>query len=394
MNRADLDYIIGNLQQPPPPPAPPPPPTDAAADRARLIAELDGLAMERERQSRAEMVAQRNAVELAAQRVATPAQQIVHQYHYQPAPQPVIVQPDMSSMTEMMRHYGQSMQQLFLQQQPRAQPEEIPLTMLGGGGGPPPPPGAGAVAVRGGGYGPARMPPERYTPFSGPGSPPPPGGGTAPMPVPARPASARAPLPVKKVEKRAEKARNVKKKGKAEEVEVETGGGPPTAPSSGAARVRTGKRGMPDDFGDGPSFRRFPGRGQRLPDESFPSVGRGPSATAGSLGMSGKRAPPALAVRAGYQPFAGQPQRLDDGGSLREKAIQRMRELGHQHAQRERKTEMLDRQNDLQRAIRRGGARGDVVPLGKRRREDQDAFAPRRRVGERPAGPQRFSIAA
>ena len=26
INRGDLDYIIGNLQQPPPPPAPPPPP--------------------------------------------------------------------------------------------------------------------------------------------------------------------------------------------------------------------------------------------------------------------------------------------------------------------------------------------------------------------------------
>ena len=36
INRSDLDYIIGNLQQPPPPPAPPPPPTDAAADRERL----------------------------------------------------------------------------------------------------------------------------------------------------------------------------------------------------------------------------------------------------------------------------------------------------------------------------------------------------------------------
>jgi hypothetical protein len=80
------------------------------------------------------------------------------------------------------------------------------------------------------------------------------------------------------------------------------------------------------------------------------------------------------------------------GGGLREKAIQRMRELGHQHAQTERKSEMLDRQNDMQRAIRRGGARGDVVPLGKRKRESQDAFVPRRRTGERPTGPQRFRI--
>ena len=82
INGSDLDYIISNLQQPPPPPAPPPPPKDAAADRARLIAELDGLAQERERQSRQEMIAQRNATDLAAQDVATPAQQIVRENHH------------------------------------------------------------------------------------------------------------------------------------------------------------------------------------------------------------------------------------------------------------------------------------------------------------------------
>ena len=50
ISRSDLDYIVGNLQQPPPPSTPPPPPNDAAADRARLIAELDGLAQERGQQ--------------------------------------------------------------------------------------------------------------------------------------------------------------------------------------------------------------------------------------------------------------------------------------------------------------------------------------------------------
>ena len=175
---------------------------------------------------------------------------------------------------------------------------------------------------------------------------------------------------------------------------MKTGGAPPppTAPAAGATRIRAGKRGPGDDFGDGPMFGRFPGRGQKLPDESFPAVGRGPSSSAGALGLGGKRAPPTLVARAGYQPFAGQAQRLDGGGGLREKAVQRMRELGHQHAQTERRSEMLDRQNDLQRAIRRGGARGDVVPLGKRKRESQDAFVPRRRTGERPSGPQQFRI--
>ena len=177
VNRSDLDYIINNLQQPPPPPPPPPPsqPRDDAANRASIIAELDGIAIQRDKDMRAEMVAQANARNLAAQRVETPIQQIVHQYHYQPAPQPIIVQPDMSSLTEVMRHYGQSVQQIMLRQQPR---EEIPITMMGGQGPPPGPPGAGAIAMRSG-YGPARMPPERYAPFASQGPPPPPGGGTA-----------------------------------------------------------------------------------------------------------------------------------------------------------------------------------------------------------------------
>ena len=118
INRSDLDYIIGNLQQPPPPPAPPPPPNDAAADRARLIAELDGMAQERERQSRQEMMAQRNAMDLAAQQVATPAQQIIREFHVQ---QPIYIPtpqvPPQDNHSEMMRQMGLTMQQIFLQQQ-------------------------------------------------------------------------------------------------------------------------------------------------------------------------------------------------------------------------------------------------------------------------------------
>ena len=71
-----------------------------------------------------------------------------------------------------------------------------------------------------------------------------------------------------------------------------------------------------------------------------------------------------------------------------------MRELGHQGTQRRRGREMVDRMGDLGRALRRGGAMGDVVALGKRKR-DTEEFAPnpRQRVGDRPAGPQTFSIA-
>ena len=98
-----------------------------------------------------------------------------------------------------------------------------------------------------------------------------------------------------------------------------------------------------------------------------------------------------------FVPFSGQAQRLpeENGGSnLRANAIQRMREIGHQSAQRRRGREMLDRQADLGRALRRGGAMGNVVGPGKRKR-DENEFQPnpRRRMGDRPPGPQMFSIA-
>ena len=122
-----------------------------------------------------------------------------------------------------------------------------------------------------------------------------------------------------------------------------------------------------------PKYPRFPGEGRKL--DKFGTV-----------------------------PFSGRAQRLPENGGdgrdtrnldLREKAMQRMRELGHQHAQTERKSEMLDRQNDLRRAVRRGGARGDVGVIGEKRKRSQDAnptFAPRRRTGARPEGPQRFTL--
>ena len=99
----------------------------------------------------------------------------------------------------------------------------------------------------------------------------------------------------------------------------------------------------------------------------------------------------------GFVPFTGRAQRLPDdnpGSNLRANAIQRMRELGHQGEQARRGREMVDRMGDLGRALRRGGARGDVVPLGKRKR-NAEAFAPnpRKRIGDRPAGPQQFTIA-
>ena len=81
------------------------------------------------------------------------------------------------------------------------------------------------------------------------------------------------------------------------------------------------------------------------------------------------------------------------GGGRRERALQRMRELGNAHEQAQGRTEALDRRGAMQRTARRGGAPGDVVCLGKRKRDDTPAaFVPQRRVRARSAGPQRYTL--
>ena len=364
INRSDLDYIIGNLQQPPPPPAPPPPPTDAAADRARLIAELDGMAQDRERHARAEMMAQRNAMDLAAQDVATPAQQIVREYHHHtqqpiyiptpqvPPPNTIHIHTPQQDYSDMMRQFGMTMQQVFLaQQQVPVQtrpPEDIPITYTAGGGPPPPPPGGGREMVRS--YGPAKLAKTRYTPFQGGPPPSAPGGATSPMPTPTiqRQKFTRETVPIRRgyFPPRPEPAPAPPPQPPA----------PPQQPKRKAA-----EQGIPVSL---KPYRQPRGIGHRLPDT--------PS----------------------FVPFSGQAQRLPGDNNLRANAIQRMRELGHQGMQARRGREMVDRQADLGRALRRRGARGDVVGPGKRKREaDEFAPNPRQRIGDRPVGPQHFSIA-
>ena len=73
-----------------------------------------------------------------------------------------------------------------------------------------------------------------------------------------------------------------------------------------------------------------------------------------------------------------------------------MREIAEKQLQQQRKVQMGQRHNDLRRALRRGGAPGDVPQaLGKRKRIDDDnrGAISRPRTGERPLGPQMFSIA-
>jgi hypothetical protein len=127
------------------------------------------------------------------------------------------------------------------------------------------------------------------------------------------------------------------------------------------------KRKKPGNAGGGkiPRTQRFPGTGQKLPDEPR------------------------------FVAFSGQAQRLPEENNLRANAIQRMRELGHAGEQARRGREMVDRMGDLGRALIRGGAPGNVNGPGKRKR---DGFAPNprpggRRLGDRPPGPQQFNIA-
>ena len=380
INRADLDYIVNNLQQPPPPPAPPPPSNDASADRERLVAELDEMARKRDDQSRREMVAAANAQRLAAQDVATPMQQIIREYHHTNTPiyVPTPAAPPREDISAQMRHTNQTFNQWFITQQSPL-PErkgEIPIEYGNSQGPPPPPPGGERIKS---GYGPAKIKKDRLTPFTGSSGPPPaPGGATAPMVTP------RA-LPVQEIDR---STRPLKKKKPQEITVTPVAPGPPPAPAPAPA-VRVSKRGAEGSLAaDIPQFRRFPGRGQMLPDDG--GGFRGPSMSARALGGGAKRGG---MVTGGFQAFTGRSQKLPDEHALRENARKRMQELGHSNSQGEKRAAMGERMGDLARAVRRGGATGDVVGPGKRKREGAGpGFVPRRRVGERAPGPQTFTI--
>ena len=353
INRSDLEYIIGNLQKPPQPPAPPPPQNDAEADRARLIAELDGLAQQRERSMRDEIIAQQNARDLAAQSVSTPAQEIVREYHHTQTPIyiPTPQVPPRENYSDMMRQFGMTMQQMFLsrqQEEPiyRRPPDDIPITYAAGNPPPPPAPGAGAIARS---YGPARIPKSRYEPFLNTGPPPPgSGGATAPMPVPVPVRRfSRYEIPIR---------REYFPQKPVPTIPPPDPPAPPQRPIKRKGEIAVGMSKVPRQS-------RFPGQGHQLPHDTP------------------------------FIPFSGRAQRLPDEHGLRANAIQRMRELGHRGMQRRRAGEMIDRMDDLGRAVRRGGQQGDVVGPGKRKRDTDFAPNPRQRVGGRPAGPQQFSIA-
>ena len=374
--RADLDYLINNLQQPPPPPPPPAPTNDFAADRERLLVEIEQQRMDDAKKMKAEQVAMMARMELLASRNATPMQQIINQYH-QAAP-PQIAQPTIvnnttnNTITQQAQREGASVHHIFLKRQPESM--EIASSSQSGNQ-PPPPPGAGAIA--GGATGPYPVPTRPAAPLappSGLGRPPPPPG----------------PPGVKTKSKEAKRVEKIRagKQPQEEEVAATTGNRPASAPAAGAERILAGKRGAESQgrglipLQPGP---RFAGVGNTLPSSAFTGP-MGPSATMGSIvGMRGRQGAGQDFVRtSSARFFTGAPQRLDP--ELRQIATRRMREIG------------------IAAEEARGGETVRRMVAGKRREPEPNAprsmlRAPvglesqkRRRVGARPAGPQEFNI--
>ena len=106
---------------------------------------------------------------------------------------------------------------------------------------------------------------------------------------------------------------------------------------------------------------RFPGKGQKLPDESFTPGHRLDPDT--KIWMFGKQGATARNT-GGVVPFSGRGQKLDQS-QWNTNAIKRMQEIYNQPEAA--KTAKITLENQ-QRFLRRGGRMGDVVDLGKRKR--------------------------
>ncbi len=110
--RDDLQWLIENIQRPPPHPPMPPPNTDANIDYTRIAAEVDGALQRHAVKTSHENLAADIVEEMARQRVATPQQQVIHQHHSTTVINPP--QPHVPvGITEQSRHTGQSIAEIF-----------------------------------------------------------------------------------------------------------------------------------------------------------------------------------------------------------------------------------------------------------------------------------------
>ena len=384
INRNDLDYIVNNLAPKAPPPYVPPPRRDDAADRERLLAELDGKALEREKKLRAELVAERKAMELAASRTQTVPQQIVNNYHQHVTPVHVpapIINNNVS--IEAARHTGHSVHHLFLKTQAPTIAAEMPS-----GRPPPPPPAAGAsrILAPGGATGPYPALPS--TPAQLPPADPPPPPGTG------------------------KKARviNLKlkqKKDKKEEEKPPAPSLPPPPPSQGAIKkpkpkvihlmLKRKKKGLaPVD--DTPASRDDPYAEERVRAvENVVAAKKGKKAAKGS-GFVPSSDNPAPFRGAGHTlgaHFKGTGQRLPEDtpshkpyADLREKSLRRMREIGIAGE----KKKVTVRPKAPQSLLGKRSRPFDSQPRTLLRGPAGLVSHKKRRVGDRPSGPQEFNI--
>ena len=353
--KEDLQYIVENLQRPPPPPpAPVNPVVEARIDYERMAAEMDALAQKRNVETSHRALAAELRQELQAQAVATPLQQIVHNHHTMyvsgptPAPQPMpMVQPRPNTLSGTMRDTGKSAHEIFVS---------------GGGGPPPPPPGAGAVRMNNPVL--AQPAPEPLQVGSTGSAPPPPppaarasraaplaalpprgsaaliGGATGPYPVPP----ARVPAPPVEVPKRRNRPQRME-----EEVEIRQAVKRPIVEATGG-----GKK---------PRVPRFPGQGYHL-----------------DLGPSSSDGPPKR-DRPGFAAFSGKAARLPEdvptahsapSQSVRDAALARMKDVYKRKQQETTRGKAFAQRVAEEAKKRRGGAPGDVVPLGKRKEREPE----------------------
>ena len=108
---------------------------------------------------------------------------------------------------------------------------------------------------------------------------------------------------------------------------------------------------------------RFPGKGQKLPDEAFPPGHHLDVDT--KIWMFGKQGATSRNT-GGVVPFSGRGQKIYlEGQSQWSNAVKRMKEIYDQSEAAKTAKITLETQ---QRLSRRGDRMGDVVPLGKRKR--------------------------
>ncbi len=316
--RDDLQWLVENLQRPPDPaPVPPSVATEARIDWERFAAEMDGALQRQAVQTSHENLAAAVVQEMAAQRVATPIQQIIHQHHsttniHQSSPQPPV------TMTEEARHTGRSIHEIFLDQTPP--PPPLPPPPGPPTPAPPPPPDT-----------PMPRPKPRPTPRPKPRPKPHP---PHPYPAPYDPTPQPLPEPPRP--------------------------GPTPYPKSHPTP-------RPSPYPIHP----IPKPKSRPPHPPLPPPGR-----AGG--------DPILAPESGVMrlnpTMIPVPSRQPRNLALREAALQRMQEIGQRARQQSTQATQVAQelaQNDAAaRMARRGGAPGDVVPVGVKRSIHQVGNAP------------------